>query len=99
MLVFTLFNLLFQWLFHVGSGARQMGGLERCSAVAPAHLRSDSRFRSCLDLVSSAEDLSCTFADDHARSHGVACSHAWHDRAIGNAKVLNSIDAKFGIDD
>ena len=43
--------------------------------------------------------LAGTLADHNARRHGVAGRYAWHDRSIGDAKVFDSIDTKFGIDD
>src|ERR1700722_18798357 len=37
------------------------------------------------------EDFSGAFADDDARSHGIAGGHARHDRAVCNAKVFDPI--------
>jgi hypothetical protein len=50
------------------------------------------------NLVYNPQDLSRTFADDDARGHGVASCHARHDRAIGNAKVVNSINLEIVVD-
>jgi hypothetical protein len=43
--------------------------------------------------------LSGTFADDDAGSHGIAGSHARHDRAVCDAKFLDSIDLKLAVYD
>jgi hypothetical protein len=40
-----------------------------------------------------------TLADDDAGSHGVAGGHAWHDRAVCNAKVFDPIDLKLTVYD
>src|SRR5215510_2002121 len=51
-------------------------------------------FLSCQSskLVCSTQHLSSTLANDHAGGHRVADCHAWHDRAVSNAKSLDSID-------
>src|SRR5262249_2843436 len=50
-------------------------------------------------LVCSPEHLSSTLANDHAGSHRVASCHAWHDRAVSNAKIVDSIDFEMTIYD
>jgi hypothetical protein len=57
------------------------------------------RFRTRSNLVGSPQHLSAALADDDAGSHSVAGGHAWHEGLICDAKVLNSIDLKIGIDD
>src|SRR5215813_13756469 len=51
-----------------------------------------------LKLVLSPQDLCSALAYDDAWRHGVANCHTWHDRAIRNAKIFNSIDFKVAID-
>src|SRR5258708_28303806 len=53
--------------------------------------------RGCSQLVSVPQGFSGTLADDDAGSHGVAGRHARHDRAIGDAKVFDSIDLELGV--
>src|SRR5499433_2899029 len=40
----------------------------------------------------SSEHLSSALANDHAGGHRVASCHAWHDRSIRDAKIVDSID-------
>jgi hypothetical protein len=47
--------------------------------------------------VVTPQDFSGTFADDDSGSHGVAGGHTRHDGAIGDSKILDSIDLKFGV--
>ena len=37
-------------------------------------------------------DLCCPLSDDHTGRHGIAGGHAWHDRSIGDAKVVDAVD-------
>ena len=47
----------------------------------------------------ASQCLCGAFADDDARSHGIAGGHARHDRAICNAKVFDPIDLKLTVYD
>jgi hypothetical protein len=49
------------------------------------------------NLVVTPQEFSGTFADDQARSHGVAGGHTRHDGAIVDSEILDSIDLKFGV--
>ena len=51
-----------------------------------------TRDRCCLHLVLARYDLCCTLTDDHTGSHGVTGCHAWHDRSIRDAKVVDTVD-------
>src|SRR5258708_31871686 len=54
----------------------------------------------CFDsrkLVCGAQEFASAFADDDAGSHGVSGRDTRHDRAIGDAKVFDSIDLKLGV--
>src|SRR5215469_12975097 len=37
-------------------------------------------------------DLCCTLSDNHTGSHSIAGGHAWHNRAVGDAKVVYAVD-------
>jgi hypothetical protein len=43
--------------------------------------------------------LTCTLTDDDAGRHGVTRHHARHDRAIRDAKVVDSVDLEVGVHD
>ena len=51
------------------------------------------------NLVFGPQYLSCTLADDDTGSHGVSSHHARHDRAIRDAKIVDSIDLKVSVYD
>src|SRR5215468_6680347 len=42
-------------------------------------------------------DLCRTLSDDHTRRHSIARGHAWHDRSIGDAKVVDAVDLEEAI--
>ena len=43
--------------------------------------------------------LCCTLTDDDTGGHGVTRHHARHDRAIRDAKVVDSVDLEVGVHD
>src|SRR5215813_12669264 len=43
-------------------------------------------------LVLRPYDLRCTLSDNHTGSHSIARGHAWHNRAVGDAKVVYAVD-------
>src|SRR5262249_24146169 len=49
-------------------------------------------------LVLILYDLCCTLSDDHTGSHGITGGHAWHDRSIRDAKVVDAVDLEVAID-
>src|SRR5215471_5564015 len=49
------------------------------------------------NLVLTSYDLCCALSDDHTGSHGIAGCHAWHDRSVRNAKVVNAVDFEITI--
>src|SRR5262249_7751272 len=48
-------------------------------------------------LVFDSQHLCCTLTDDYAGSHGVAGCHAWHDRSIRDAKIVDAVDFEVAI--
>src|SRR5262245_44251648 len=48
-------------------------------------------------LVLIPYDLCRPLTDDHTGSHGIAGCHAWHDRSIRNAKVLDPVNFEITI--
>src|SRR5262249_15254105 len=51
----------------------------------------------CPYLVLIPYDLCRTLTDDHTGSHGIAGCHAWHDRSVGNAQVLDAVNFEITI--
>src|SRR5215813_6734655 len=51
----------------------------------------------CPYLVLIPYYLCRTLTDDHTGSHGIAGCHAWHDRSIRNAKVLDAVNLEITI--
>src|SRR5215472_730020 len=50
------------------------------------------RNRYCPYLMLIPYDLCCTLSDDHTGSHRIAGGHAWHDRSVRDAKVVDAVD-------
>src|SRR5262245_52427331 len=55
------------------------------------------RDRCCTYLVLRPDDLCRALANDHTRRHGVAGRHAWHDRSIRDAKIVEAVDFEIAI--
>src|SRR5580700_3105147 len=47
--------------------------------------------------MSHLQDLSSSFADDHARGHGVTGRHAGHDGSVRETEVVDSIDLQLAV--
>src|SRR5215831_18720129 len=56
-----------------------------------------TRDRCCLHMVLAPYDLCCTLTDDHTGSHGVTGCHAWHDRSVRNAEVVDAVNFEITI--
>src|SRR5215467_2043651 len=48
-------------------------------------------------LVLRPYDLCCTLSDNHTGSHRIPGGHAWHDRSIGDAKVVDAVNFEITI--
>src|SRR5262245_39871496 len=71
----------------------------RYSPFACAYETSYRKFKNpwWSQLVFDSQHVCCTLTDDHAGSHGVAGCHAWHDRSIGDAKIVDAVDFEVAI--
>src|SRR5215467_12970509 len=71
----------------------------RYSPFACAYETSYCKFKNpCWSqLVFDSQHVCCTLTDDHAGSHGVAGCHAWHDRSIRDAKIVDAVDFEVAI--
>src|SRR6516165_10220534 len=68
-------------------------GTERSQGRSTWHSKAvRPRDRCCLHLVLAPYDLCCTLTDDHTGSHGVTGTHAWHDRSVRNAEVVDAVN-------
>jgi hypothetical protein len=51
----------------------------------------------CPHPVLAPYDLRRTLTDDYTGSHGVTGCHAWHDRSVRNAKVVDAVNFEITI--
>src|SRR5499425_774667 len=70
------------WIQYSGLFVKAVGPRDRCGP----------------NLVLTLYDLCCTLSDDHTGSHGISGCHAWHDRSVRDAKVVDAVDFEVAID-
>src|SRR5215469_5547472 len=73
----------------------QLGFWTQYSGLVVKAVRPRDRYR--LNVVLTSYDLCCTLSNDHTGSHGIAGCHAWHDRSVRNAKVVDAVDFEITI--
>src|SRR6516164_5077636 len=67
--------------------------------LSRGHITSCPKFKNpdWSQFVFDSQVLCCPLSDNDAGRHGVAGCHTWHDRPIGDAKVVDSVDFEVAI--